>query len=63
MTMFCFLTEIPAQFYKKEPLKSRKVKSSTDDKMKSDDSLQKDHLARNMLANLEINNKNEVSSR
>ncbi len=33
------------------------------DKMKFGDSWQKDQLARNMLTNLEINNKNEVSFR
>ena len=33
------------------------------EKMKSADSWQKDQLARNMLTNLEINNKNEVSFR
>jgi|GEM_PF-7119483 len=33
------------------------------DKMKSGDSWQKDQLVRNMLTNLEISNKNEVSYR
>ncbi len=33
------------------------------EKMKSADSWQKDQLARNMLTNLEVNNKNEVSFR
>ena len=36
---------------------------SIGEKMKSADSWQKDQLARNMLTNLEINNKNEVSFR